>query len=306
MPLGSLHPVQLVRLTVLLLDVGLQGSEVGVVVSLHTAAAQANGQPVCGGAARVGQFVPGEEIISFRQPQRRALLRQNALNGLGDLCHRVLALRYDLPLVLLLRRFRLLRGHGADGDAHIPCERTVLELHPANDVGILQRRNIAPCFLAPLGILAHLYLHRAGEEIRVVQCHGLHIVHPVDRDATGRFILFVLTHGQRHTGDLACGQSMPLVGRQVQHIRAVHACFLEHPIGQVVPCRGIDGDAVPRRVSCGYHAQYQHQRQQKRRPIPHFSSHRGIPPISVYIAVFAWTETPPTRIGRLRPRRNQV
>ena len=92
-----------------------------------------------------------------------------------------------------------------------------------------------------------------------------------------------------------------LVGRQVQHIRAVNARFLKYPIGQIIPCWGIDSNAVSRRVGCRYHTEYQHQRQQKRRPIPHFPSHRGIPPTSVYIAVFAWTEIPPTRIGRLLP-----
>ena len=81
-PLGGLHPVQLVRLTVLLLDVCLQGRQVGVIVILYTAAAQADGQPVCGGAARVGQLIPREQIVGFRQSQRRALLRHDALNGL--------------------------------------------------------------------------------------------------------------------------------------------------------------------------------------------------------------------------------
>ena len=99
MPLGGLHSIQLVLFTVFLLNIGLQGREVGVIVILHTAAAQANGQPVRGGAACVDQLVPGKEIISFRQSQRRALLRHNALNGLGDLGHRVLALRYNLALV---------------------------------------------------------------------------------------------------------------------------------------------------------------------------------------------------------------
>ena len=301
MPLGGLHSIQLVLFTVFLLNIGLQGREVGVIVILHTAAAQANGQPVRGGAACVDQLVPGEQIVTLLQTQHSALLRHDALNGLGDLGHRVLALRYDLSLVLLLRRFRLLRGHGADGDAHIPSECAVPELHTANDVGTLHRRDTAPCFFAPLGVLAYLYLHRAGEEFRVVKRHGLHIVHPIDGDTAGSFILFVFAHSQRHTGNLICGQGMPFVGRQVQHICAVYAHFLKHPIGQIIPCWGVDGDAVSRRVSCRYHTPYQHQRQQKRRPIPHFSSHRGIPPASVYIAVFAWTETPPTRIGRLLP-----
>ena len=194
MPLGGLHPVQLVRLTVFLLDVGLQGREIGVVVVFHTAAAQADGQPVRGGAARVGQLVPGEEIVAIFQAQRRALLRHDALNGLRDLRHRVLALRYNLALILLLRRFCLLRRHGADGDAHIPSECAVPELHTANNVGALHRRDAAPSFFAPLGVLAHLYLHRAGEEIRVIQRHGLHIVHPIDGNTAGSFILFIFAH----------------------------------------------------------------------------------------------------------------
>ena len=306
MPLGSLHPVQLVRLTVFLLDVGLQRCEVGVVIVFHTASAQADGQPVRGGAAGIGQLVPREKIVAIFQTQRRALLRQNAVNSFRNLFDSVFALRHHLSLILLLRCLCLLRGHRTDGDAYIAGECTVLELHAANNIGILQRRDAAPRFLGPLGVLTYLYFHRAGEEIRMVKRHGLHIVHPIDRNATARFIFFVFAHGQRHAGDLTCGQSMPLVGRQVQHIRAVYARFLEHPIGQIVPCRSIDGDAISRRVSQWHTAKYQHQCQQKRRQISHFSSHRGIPPVSVYIAVFAWTEIPPTRIGRLRPRRNQV
>ena len=104
MPLGGLHPVQLVRLTVFLLDIGLQSRKVGIIVVLHTAAAQTDGQPVRGGAAGVGQLVPGEKIVPFLQAQCRALLHHDALNGLGDLGHRVLALRHNLALVLLLRR----------------------------------------------------------------------------------------------------------------------------------------------------------------------------------------------------------
>ena len=99
MPLGGLHPIQLVRLTVLLLDVGLQGRKVGIIVVLHTAAAQTDGQPVRGGAAGVGQLVPGEEIVAIFQAQRRTLLFHDALNSLGDLCHCVFALRHNLALV---------------------------------------------------------------------------------------------------------------------------------------------------------------------------------------------------------------
>ena len=90
---------------------------------------------------------------------------------------------------------------------------------------------------------------RAGEEIRMVKRHGLHIVHPIDRNATARFIFFVLPTASDTRATLPVSESMPLVGRQVQHIRAVYARFLEHPIGQIVPCRSIDGDAISRRVS---------------------------------------------------------
>ena len=209
----------------------MQRCEVGVIVVLHTAAAQADGQPVRGGAAGIGQLIPGEQIVTLLQTQHSALLRHDALNGLGDLGHRIFALRHHLSLILLLRCLCLLRGHRTDGDTYIAGERTVLELHPANNIGILQRRDAAPRFLAPLGILAHLYLHRAGEEIRVIQRHGLHIVHSVDGNTAGGFILFVFAHGQRHAGDLTRGQGMPLIGHQVQHIRAVYARFLKYPIG---------------------------------------------------------------------------
>ena len=301
MPLGGLHPIQLVRLTVLLLHIGLQRCEVGVIVILHTAAAQADGQPVRGGAAGISQLVPGEEIVAIFQAQRRALLRQNALNGLGDLRHRVLALGHDLPLILLLCRFRLLRRHGRNGDIHIGGERAVFELHAANGAGLLQRCDIPPSVLSPLGVLTYLYLHRAGEEIGMLQRHGLHIVQPVDGDTAGGFIFAVFAHLQSDPRYFPVGQVMAFLGSKILHISVSCSRRFKYPIGQVISLWGVDGDAVSRRVSRGYHAEYQHQRQQKRRQILRFSSHRGIPPVSVYIAVFAWAEIPPTRIGRLLP-----
>ena len=305
-PFRRLCSVQLVRLAVFLLHIRSQRRQIAVVVVLRAVAGQPDGQPVGGGAAGIGQQLAAQQRLTLRHALLRPLPRQYAVDGLGDVRHAVFPLGHHLTLVGLCRRVRLLLRHGRDADGHVTGEGAVLELHAAEDVGILHRRDITPCLLAPLGIPADLDLHRAGEEVGMLQCDRLHIVHSVDRDAAGGLSVLAFAHRQRHTGDFACGQSMPLVGRQVQHICAVYAHFLKHPIGQVVPCRGVDGDAVPRRVSCGYHAQYQHQRQQKRCPILYFSSHRGIPPTSVYIAVFAWTEFPPTRIDRLRPRRNQV